>query len=313
MKSLTIVIPVRNRASIVLSTLESIAVQSCRDFDLVIVDNNSTDNSYTTVESWISTSAPKDIDITLLREFTPGASAARNAGANVAHTPYIAFFDSDDTMRPNYVESILDTFRAHPGTDIVYWKKCIHYGHNFIHLCRFSTTRILEFHIWHSMLSTQSWAARTSLFRSLGGWNEQLLQWDDWELGIRIATTPKLKATPIATCLVDVYSHGASISGSSFSSRAGGWERALDTAWQFCESLPKGRQRRHLGRLLNYKEAVLSGNYRHERNQSSARALMKRLRRRLRYSLLQRIICEFTYFYTGMGFRGCASIVGRLL
>lgn len=313
MKSLTIVIPVHNRASMIAATLDSVAAQTNHDFKVVIVDNNSSDGSYVLVDEWIKNSAPTDIDFQLIREFTPGASAARNAGARLADTPYISFFDSDDTMRPDFVESILEVFRDKPGTDLVHWRRRIHFESNRSFTSRFTRRRILEFHVWHSLLSTQAWAARTSVFLSTGGWNERLLQWDDWELGIRLACIPSLRTAAIPRSLVDIYAHGASISGPSYTSRVGGWERALEEAFKFSNTISKQRLRKHLRRLLFYKATILAANYRREGYRRGANAIMSKIHLYGKRSPLMGAILEFSYIYTAIGLRGCASIVGRLL
>lgn len=302
-----------NRASMILPTLESVAAQTCRDFKVVVVDNNSTDGSYDTVEEWIDASRPEDMEVHLIREFAPGAASARNAGAKLANTPYISFFDSDDTMRPDFVESILAAFRSRPGTDLVHWRRRIHFDGKHGFTSRFSKRRLLEFHVWHSLLSTQAWAARTSVFVNTGGWNEKLLQWDDWELGIRIACTPGLRTVAIGRPLVDIYSHGASISGPSFTSRAGGWERALTEALRFSNTISSPRLKSHLRRLLFYKAAILAANYKKEGYTRGSKAIMKELRKLGLRTPLTSAVLEFSYRYTSLGFRGCASIVGRLL
>lgn len=73
-----IIVPVYNRAKIVQPTLQAIAAQSFKDYRLVLVDNNSTDDTLQVLEAFKQEHS--DIDVTIVQCATPGAAAARNAG-----------------------------------------------------------------------------------------------------------------------------------------------------------------------------------------------------------------------------------------
>ncbi|MDE6459177.1 MAG: glycosyltransferase family 2 protein, partial [Muribaculum sp.] len=116
---ISIVVPVFNRGTVVTATLDSIAAQTERPLALIIVDNNSTDNSLDVVTEWAKLHDSPDFAVTILSEPIPGAAAARNKGFESVTTPYVMFFDSDDLMSPNHVKDFADTFRADPLLDIV--------------------------------------------------------------------------------------------------------------------------------------------------------------------------------------------------
>lgn len=97
---LTVVIPVYNRANLVKDTLQSLADQTLQVFDVVLVDNNSTDNSLAVLQQWADEHSSHDRRITVLSEAKRGACAARNRGASEVKTPWVMFFDSDDLMDP---------------------------------------------------------------------------------------------------------------------------------------------------------------------------------------------------------------------
>ena len=77
---LTIVVPVRNRQDVVGRTLRSIAAQTLRPLKVILVDNASTDSTLQILRKWADSAADSAIDVKILSETTPGASAARNRG-----------------------------------------------------------------------------------------------------------------------------------------------------------------------------------------------------------------------------------------
>jgi len=97
----SVVIPVYNRKELLKDTLQSVFSQSDRDFEVLVVDDGSTDGSVDLVAS-----LPEPI--TLLRQQNKGPGAARNLGMSVAQGDYIAFLDSDDIWFP----WTLATYRA---------------------------------------------------------------------------------------------------------------------------------------------------------------------------------------------------------
>ena len=119
-EEVSIVIPVRDRETLVGRTLDSVAAQTWRPLHLIVVDNNSADASVRKVSEWAGARASDTgLRVTQLQETRPGASAARNRGLEAVTGRYVIFFDSDDEMMPGLVERAM----ARVGdADIVYWK-----------------------------------------------------------------------------------------------------------------------------------------------------------------------------------------------
>jgi glycosyltransferase involved in cell wall biosynthesis len=89
----SVVIPVYNRASVVEATLKSVLEQSCRDYEIIVVNDGSTDNTATVLNSY------KD-RVRIFDQKNSGPGAARNRGIKEAKGAYIAFLDSDDVWFP---------------------------------------------------------------------------------------------------------------------------------------------------------------------------------------------------------------------
>lgn len=177
MKLISIVIPVLNRASLIVRTLDSIAGQNLSECSIFVVDNGSTDGTQDAVLRWAEAHRA---DLTLLSESQPGASAARNRGLSAVKTPWVMFFDSDDIMRPGHLEAIYNAIETHPLYDIIGFDVKHYTGKRLI----FDTNpwNIL----FRGSMATQRWVARTGLVREADAWNENLSVWDDIELGARI-------------------------------------------------------------------------------------------------------------------------------
>lgn len=94
----SVVIPVYNRADALKDALESVLAQTCQDFEIVVVDDGSTDNPSRVVD------ALGDTRIRFLRQDNRGGGAARNAGIDASRGRFIAFLDSDDRFLPHHLE-----------------------------------------------------------------------------------------------------------------------------------------------------------------------------------------------------------------
>ena len=156
---------------------------------LIIVDNGSDDGSPEVAAKW--SAAHPDLDVVMLAEPKPGASAARNRGlaeVSKADDSYVLFFDSDDIMLPDHIARIDKALEARPDTDLLYFDKAFRDPDGWTTVK--STPgdgNLICHHIFHSTLATASFVARASLVERAGGWNEELLRWNDYELGLRSA------------------------------------------------------------------------------------------------------------------------------
>ncbi|MER5928809.1 bifunctional glycosyltransferase family 2 protein/CDP-glycerol:glycerophosphate glycerophosphotransferase [Streptomyces sp. NPDC002054] len=113
---LSIVVPVYNVELYLDECLESLAAQTFRDFEVVMVDDGSTDSSAVIAKAF----AAKDKRFRLVMQENAGLGAARNVGARhiSAGSEYLAFVDSDDTMPDNAYQLMIDTLDG-TGSDFV--------------------------------------------------------------------------------------------------------------------------------------------------------------------------------------------------
>ncbi|MFK7853377.1 MAG: glycosyltransferase family 2 protein [Granulosicoccus sp.] len=109
----SIVIPTYNRAASVLETLQSCFGQTYSDFEVVIVDDGSSDDTQSVLASI------DDARLTVVHQENAGPAAARNHGMRVAKGDYIAFLDSDDSWYPGFLEAA-NTMIEEQGEILIY-------------------------------------------------------------------------------------------------------------------------------------------------------------------------------------------------
>jgi glycosyltransferase involved in cell wall biosynthesis len=110
----SVVMPCLNAARFIERALDSIDEQTIKDYEVLVIDNGSTDDTVDIVERRQS---PR---IQLLHQPEPGVSHARNKGLANARGPLIAFLDADDTWAPNCLERLLEGFESRPDAVLAY-------------------------------------------------------------------------------------------------------------------------------------------------------------------------------------------------
>lgn len=296
--------PVYNRAATVVRALDSIAAQTRPADRLIVVDNDSTDDSVATVGRWIE-NYRGPTQVTLLHEKKRGACAARNRGLAAADTDVVIHFDSDDTMRPSLIENAMAPFEADIAPDIVHWAATINTDSGS-RMLKYDTRGGMVFHIFHSLLRTQGYAVRRGTIMHAGGWDDSLPLWNDWELGIRLLlANPAMHGTGLI--LADTYPQPDSLTGSDFHSRGPEREIAIDRAEEniLRASATDSKAFVYL-RMLRLRRAILAGLYTREGyTPDGTRLLRKALSES---SAFDRMLHRIAYEATARGMRGGAEL-----
>lgn len=111
-KVISVVIPLYNKANTIARTLKSVFDQSYGNYEIVIVDDGSTDGSDAIVERL------NDDRIRLIRQENAGVSAARNKGIREARGKYIALLDGDDEWKPEYLSTQVNLIANFPDCSV---------------------------------------------------------------------------------------------------------------------------------------------------------------------------------------------------
>lgn len=188
----SVVIPTYNRKDLVIRAIHSTLNQTLREFEVIIVDDGSTDGTCDAVRRL------SDPRVRYVAVPHRGPSSARNVGAAVAHGRYLTFLDSDDLAAPTWLETLAAGFDD-PTIEVV---RC-----GWITIGRDGMVKEVGFpapvrnpmntDVWRFLAGT--YAVRLDVFRELGGFNESLRFGEHTELAIRMVRRWHSNAAPIQT------------------------------------------------------------------------------------------------------------------
>ena len=171
----SVVIPLFNSAPFVSGTIESVLAQDFVDFEVLIIDDGSTDDSLSVVKKI------NDDRIHIIEKGNTGVSDTRNVGCRRAKGEYIAFLDSDDYWYPDHLSEALAFFEKHP--DVPWYGAAqfhIPYG-SFIQ----QRQAVREFAVREffrdgkSYVHSSSLIIRRNLFEESGGYPEDMKHFED--------------------------------------------------------------------------------------------------------------------------------------
>lgn len=269
---ITVVIPIYNRIGFLPNTLQSILTAShqCPSFMPVItlVDNGSTDGSHEYIRQF-KEKHPDD-NIIVAQECRQGASFARNKGLELCKTEYIYFFDSDDDFSSSFFQETEMLCRDKNKYDVIMLTTTQSIGGK-IQIRPFKQTSNPAMQILSGMLNTQSMIFRTDFLRGIGGWDTNLLTWDDWELGIRTQLAYPKSTWYTRTPFHRIIIHPDSITGNSFSERIHYIEKALKAAAKTINHLPDADSNKKQASIaLFYRMKILAGSLLAEKDVEAA-------------------------------------------
>ncbi len=112
----SIVVPAWNAAAFIEKTLAAVAAQTFRDFELVVVDDGSSDDTKLVVDRFLR---EKSVRGRCIKQENKKIAGARNTGIRAAEADMIAFLDHDDLWFPNKLERVMAQFDADPSADLV--------------------------------------------------------------------------------------------------------------------------------------------------------------------------------------------------
>jgi hypothetical protein len=109
----SVIIPLYNKAAYIDCTLQSVLAQDCRDFEVLVVDDGSSDDGPRIVAQC------QDPRVRMLRKANAGVAVARNRGIDAARGQWVCFLDADDWLHPSYLSTLAQAQQSHPQADVV--------------------------------------------------------------------------------------------------------------------------------------------------------------------------------------------------
>ncbi len=184
--AVAVVIPVRDRASLVVEAVRSVLAQTHRDFALIVVDDGSGDGSADAAEAML---ADAPVGSRVLRLPPHGVAAARNAGAAASAGAWLAFLDSDDLWEPTKLAVQMAWLAEHPSYRIAQTgERWIDQGrHRNPRAWHRKEERLFPRCLERCLVSPSAVAIRRDLYDELGGFDSTFTVCEDYELWLRIA------------------------------------------------------------------------------------------------------------------------------
>ncbi|HEY8381974.1 MAG TPA: glycosyltransferase [Microvirga sp.] len=191
----SVVLATRNRRDEVVNAIESVRVQSYPHWELLVVDDGSTDGTVEALEARFD-----DPRIRIIRAEPSGVSKARNRGLAAATGAYIAYIDSDNVWTPDFLAVSLATI-VESGADFTYAGiKCIvDPDVSYFRFVEFDFERLIK----RNFIDLNVILHHRSLYEAEGGFDEALRRMVDWDLIIRYTKGRKIAFIPFIGALYD--------------------------------------------------------------------------------------------------------------
>lgn len=186
MPFVSVIIPTFNRSSVIIRAINSVLNQSNKDFELIVVDDGSTDETELILSPFIKAGIIK-----YFKHQNLGVSATRNFGVSQASGEWLSFLDSDDEWLPHKLQEQIDFLQKNLSFNIVYgqeiWlrngervnQRAIHqkYGGWIFDKC-----------VQQCLIAPSSVIVKTNVFHEMGGFDQDFTVCEDYDLWLKISS-----------------------------------------------------------------------------------------------------------------------------
>ena len=203
---ISVIIPLYNKEKIIERTLQSVLSQDYDDYELVIVDDGSTDKSVEIVKNLLNQLNLCD-RVPLISQSNGGPSKARNTGVKNTKGEWIVFLDADDELQPGAMRKFAEAIAAHGDADILDFNKYNRYGTRDV-LNRHTPTGYVrnpmkECFMFRLLPGCGSTVYRRSFFLN-NLYNEKIRRFEDAELILRVLDNAKKIYSSIEPTMVHI-------------------------------------------------------------------------------------------------------------
>ncbi|WP_082127367.1 glycosyltransferase [Calothrix sp. 336/3] len=194
MAKISVIIPAYNSEKTILETIKSVLGQTFIDFEIIIVDDGSTDATLTSISQF------NDERIKVFTQRHQGANVCRNFGLSCANGEFVSFLDADDVWTHNKLSSQLKALQENLQASVAYsWTDYIDENGNFLlsgtHIT--ANGRVYEKLLVSNFLENGSNPLiRKSAIIELGGFDEKLNAAQDWDMWLRLSNKFEFVAVP---------------------------------------------------------------------------------------------------------------------
>ena len=191
----SVIMPMYNRCTVVKESIDSVLAQTYADFELLVVDDGSTDSS---VEAVKSMPDPR-IKLIQLGE-NQGVTIARNTALKAAKGTIIAYLDSDNSWDPRFLAAHVGALNELPQADLIYSGVLLYAGSSG------EPYAVRYGHLHRALLENKNYidnnivVHRSSFIDQLGGFDEKLRRYVDWDLVLRAVEQGTVYSIPMLLC-----------------------------------------------------------------------------------------------------------------
>ena len=186
MANVSVIVPTYNCATYLPDAIDSVLAQTFKDFEIIIVDDGSTDNTREVVKKY-------GLQIKYIYQENKGPSAARNLGIQSSNGQYIAFLDSDDIWLPQKLELQMNEFLKSPSTGLVTCGRYNIDSNGALQECLcdisyISRTKALDLFLTKNILhgGNSQVVIKRECLDKVGLFDEELHVAEDWDLWLKI-------------------------------------------------------------------------------------------------------------------------------
>ncbi len=212
--TVSVIIPTYNRRQMVLEAVKSVLAQSGTSFELIVVDDGSTDGTYETLREFLDCCGLLSVkdgrrhvsawltEVRLERITHQGVAAARNHGAAIAKGTYLAFLDSDDLWLPSKLKLHTDFMDSQPDLCIAQTEEIWLRNGRRMNPGRRHQKRsgdIFADSLRTCLISPSAVAIKASVFWQVGGFDVRMKACEDYDLWLRLVARNRvgLLETPL--------------------------------------------------------------------------------------------------------------------
>ena len=192
---ISVIIPLYNKEKFITKTIQSVLKQTFINFELLIINDGSTDGSLKVVQSF------NDNRIQIITIKNSGVSVARNIGIKAAKHNWIALLDADDWWAPTFLEEIVEAIKLFPkyklftgGRSRVFKSQVKRYQHEF--LPEEGKTKVINYYKVISkylpLINSSNVVIDNSLFKTKGYFREGQINHEDQDLWIRLCVNEEV-------------------------------------------------------------------------------------------------------------------------
>ncbi|UTC68203.1 MULTISPECIES: glycosyltransferase [unclassified Treponema] len=214
---ITVVIPTYNKADYISQTIESVLRQTYQNFEIVIIDDCSGDNTEDVVQKYQS-----DKVRYFKHEKNWGPGATFNDGIQISRTEYVTLIASDDILLPNHLESVMYEFKNNASLEVIFARSEVidengdkqNKSGNFFCIEKFKLLNLLFYE--GNLISSPGISLKKSMFNTIKPFNPSLIYTHDYDLNIRCLLYANVFFMNVPTILYRKFNNGVpQLSGNS--------------------------------------------------------------------------------------------------